>query len=329
MPFEQGDSSRVWDVIIVGAGPAGLSAALILGRCRRSVLVCDRGTPRSWASKAMHGFLSRDPIAQSEFHQLSIDELSRYDGVKLIQLEVTQIRQEDAGFSVGGNEGPGHRCRKLLIATGLFDELPKIDGIFSFFGISVFQCPYCDGWEMRDKAVAVYGRGVRGYQMARAMTAWTRDIVLCTDGPAGLSPSQRDALARNAIPIVEMPISELIGKDGMLESIAFENGDVRPCHALFFDTPSKPQSNLAQRLGCAFARDGGVRCGRYAESSIPGIYAAGNITRDVQLAIVAAAEGAKAAFGINRSLTREEFELNATGRRIVEHPAGEAADQKE
>jgi thioredoxin reductase len=161
---------------------------------------------------------------------------------------------------------------------------------------------------VRDKAVAVYGRRRRGFEMARAMTAWTRDIVLCTDGPAGLSQAERQALATNGIPVVETPISNLIGADGMLESIAFDNGDVRPCAALFFDTPSKPQSNLAQMLGCAFARDGGVRCGKYAESTIPGIYAAGNITRDVQLAIVAAAEGAKAAFGINRALTREAFE---------------------
>ena len=298
---------KTWDVIIVGAGPAGLSAALVLGRCCRSVLVCDRGTPRSWASKAMHGFLSRDPISPADFHQIAVDELGRYEGVQLLQIEVTRIDFAGGGFTVSGTEGPAHGCRKLLIATGLFDELPKIDGLYSFYGSSVFQCPYCDGWEVRDKAVAVYGNRLRGYQMSRAMTAWTKDIVLCTNGPAGLSAAQRDALTRNRIPIVETPISNLVGADGMLESIAFENGDVRPCSALFFDTPSKPQSNLAQMLGCAFARDGGVHCGRYAESSVPGIYAAGNITRDVQLAIVAAAEGAKAAFGINLALTREDF----------------------
>jgi thioredoxin reductase len=249
LPSKRAVEGGTWDVIIVGAGPAGLSAALILGRCCRRVLICDRGTPRSWASKAMHGFLSRDPISPDEFRQLGIDDLCRYENVELIQMEVDAIQAAEWGFTVSSKNGESHACRKLLIATGLFDELPKIDGVFAFFGTSVFQCPYCDGWEARGKAVAVYGRALRGYQMARALTAWTKDIVLCTNGPAGLSATQRDALARNRIPIVETPIAELIGKDGMLESIAFENGDVRPCSALFFDTPSKPQSNLAQALG--------------------------------------------------------------------------------
>ena len=307
LPSTPAADSKRWDVIIVGAGPAGLSAALVLGRCCRSVLVCDRGTPRSWASKAMHGFLSRDPISPDEFHGICVDELRRYENVALIRMEVAEIRPNAGGFTAASKEGQAHECRKVLIATGLFDELPKIDGVFAFFGISVFQCPYCDGWEARDRPVAVYGRGRRGYQMARALTAWTNDIALCTDGPSGLSSSQREALERNRIPVIETPISELIGRDGQLESIEFENGDVRPCGALFFDTPSKPQSNLALMAGCTFARDGGVRCGRYAESSVPGVFAAGNITRDVQLAIVAAAEGAKAAFGINLALTREDF----------------------
>jgi len=296
-----------WDALIVGAGPAGLSAALVLGRCCRRVLVCDRGTPRSWASKEMHGFVSRDPIPPGEFLQLARDELARYDGVRIVDLDVVRASRTDAGFEIAGAEGPSHAGRKLLIATGLFDDLPPVDGVRELFGKSVFQCPYCDGWEMRGKPVVVYGRGRRGFEMARAMTSWTRDLALCTDGPAGLSGAERDALAQHAIPVIELPIRNVVGQGGCLEGIVFENGDMRPAQALFFDTPSRPQSNLAQMLGCAIDRNGGVRCRRYSESSVDGVFIAGNITRDVQLSIVAAAEGAKAAFGINRALTREDF----------------------
>ena len=301
-------ATRPWDTIVVGAGPAGLSAALILGRCRRSVLVCDRGTPRSWASKEMHGFLSRDPMPPDEFLQLGRDELSRYDGVRLTAAEVISASREDGGFEVATAEGATHRARKLLIATGLFDELPPVDGVRELFGRSVFQCPYCDGWEFRAKPVVVYGRGQRAFEMARAMTAWTQDLALVTNGPAGLDRESREALERHRIPLIEQPIRNVVGSGGCLEAIVFDNGDTRPAAAMFFDTPSRPQSDLARMLGCAFNRAGGVRCGRYSESSVPGVFAAGNITRDVQLSIVAAAEGAKAAFGINRALTREDFE---------------------
>jgi thioredoxin reductase len=156
--------------------------------------------------------------------------------------------------------------------------------------------------------------------MARAMTAWARDIVLCTDGRAGYSDTERDALRRNGIRIVETRVARLEGSRGRLRSVIFADGETLPRDALFFDTPSRGQSKLAESLGCSFGRNGGVLCGDYEATSVPGIFVAGNIIRDVQLSIVAAAEGARAAFGINRALTREDFERRATGRKRIEHP---------
>jgi len=199
--------------------------------------------------------------------------------------------------------------------------LPRIAGFGQFFGKTVFQCPYCDGWEMRGKALAVYGRRRRGFEMARALTAWTRDIVLCTDGRADYSTLERRHLARNGIRLVEKRIAALEGQRGNLERIRFRDGDSLAREGLFFDTPSRAQSTLAESLGCRYARHGGILCGQYEATSVPGVYVAGNIIRDVQLSIVAAAEGARAAFGINRALTREDFERRATGTRTVEHPA--------
>jgi thioredoxin reductase len=297
-----------WDVVIAGAGPAGLSAALVLGRARRRVLLCDTGTPRSWASKEMHAYLSRDGVPPQEFLAIGRRELRRYRGVRYLPQEVRGARRSGTGFAVRLADGRRVNCRKLLIATGVFDIVPRIPGIDELFGHSVFQCPYCDGWEMRDRRVLAYGRTRRGFEMARAMTAWTGDLVLCTDGASGYSPDERRQLERNGIRLFEKRIRALEGNRGRLRSVVFNDGERLARDAMFFDTPSHHQSRLAESLGCKFGRNGGVLCGEYEATSVPGVFVAGNIIRDVQLSIVAAAEGARAAFGINRSLTREDFD---------------------
>jgi len=311
----------LWDVVIAGAGPAGLSAALVLGRARRKVLLCDTGTPRSWASKEMHGFLTRDRISPEEFRHLAHEELGHYPSVVFRMAEVTRaLRGKDGHFSVTLGQRRIVQSRKLLIATGVFDHLPAVQGVERFFGTSVFQCPYCDGWEVRDAPIAVYGQRRRGFEMARAMTAWTRDIVLCTDGAARLSATQRKHLRRNKIDVMEDRIDHLDGSQGQLREIVFRSGRRLERSALFFDTPSSGQSTLAESLGCQFTRHGGIKCGQYEATSVAGVFVAGNIIRDVQLAIVAAAEGTRAAFGINRALTREDFDRHATGARRIDHP---------
>jgi thioredoxin reductase len=298
-----------WDVVIVGAGPAGLSAALVLGRARRKVLLCDRGTPRNWAAKEMHSFITRDGVHPREFEAQAHQELGRYPSVTFRKSKVTSAeRLATGGFHVTLQRRSKVWTRKLLLATGVFDVLPPLQGIERFYGTSVFQCPYCDGWEIRDQPVAIYGKRQRGFEMSRALTAWTSDIVLCTDGPSGLSKAEVGKLERNGIQLRTERIARLRGEGGQLESIVFRDGGELPRSALFFDTPAHEQSDLAQLLGCEFTRSGGIKCGEYEATSVPGVFAAGNIIRDVQLVIVAAAEGTRAAFGINRSLTREDFE---------------------
>lgn len=301
-----------WDVVIVGAGPAGLSAALVLGRARRKVLLCDRGTPRNWAAKNMHSFITRDGVSPSEFRARAHKELQRYPSVTFRKTKVTgAARAPEGGFHVTLQGQRTVWTRKLLLATGVFDILPPLQGIERFYGSSVFQCPYCDGWEVRDQPVAIYGKRQRGFDMSRALTAWSGDIVLCTDGPSGLSRAKLTQLERNGIRLRTERIARLRGEGGQLQSIVFRDGSVLSRSVLFFDTPSHEQSHLAQSLGCAFTREGGIKCGEYEATSVPGVFAAGNIIRDVQLVIVAAAEGTRAAFGINRALTREDFAARA------------------
>jgi thioredoxin reductase len=144
-----------WDVVIAGAGPAGLSAALVLGRACRRVLLCDTGTPRSWASKRMYAYLSRDGVTPESFRTVARREVARYPQVRLRGVEVTSARRIEGGFRVTLGSGKPVDCRKLLIATGLFDLVPSIPGFAECFGRSVFQCPYCDGWELHGQPIAV------------------------------------------------------------------------------------------------------------------------------------------------------------------------------
>jgi len=273
----------------------------------------------------MHAYLSRDGIVPARFRDLCRKEVLKYPNVRFAAMEVQAASRVGTGFGVSlGRMAEGKRpvshvrpvtARKLLIATGVYDLLPPLPGIQPLYGRSVFQCPYCDGWEMRGKRIVVYGRRQRGLQMARAMTAWTDDIVLCTDGRCGYSHEERQHLLRNGITIDERRIAELRGRRGKLVAVVFQDGVTLARDALFFDTPSRAQSKLAESLGCKFGRNGGVLCGDYEATSVPGVFVAGNIIRDVQLSIVAAAEGTRAAFGINRALTREDFDRRSGARR--------------
>ena len=297
-----------YDVIIVGAGPAGLSAALILGRCSRRVLICDNGRPRNAASHALHGYLTRDGIHPREFLSTGRRQLEQYGTVQLRDIEVTDAECDREGhFRVTLADGSIVRSRKLLVATGVCDNLPRIAGIDDLYGLSVFHCPYCDGWEFRDQPIAIYGQGAHGVGLSLELTAWSRDLVLCTDGPADISDHDRERLARNAITIREERVTALEGHDGMLRCIRFDTGETLPRRALFFTTGQFQRSALAIRLGCEFSDKGTVRTGKYESTHLRGLYVAGDASRAVQWVVVAAAEGAEAAFAINTDLTREDL----------------------
>jgi len=295
----------MYDVVIVGAGPAGLSAALMLGRCRRRVLLCDTGRPRNAASRAMHGFLTRDGIPPREFLSIAREQLRQYDTIEMRDVEVTDATCHESRFHVTLAGGERFVSRKLLIATGVMDNLPDIPGFHELCGVSVFHCPYCDGWEVRDQPIAVYGRGARGVGLALELTGWTRDLVLCTDGPCELSDDERARLDRNGISMREDRVVRLETSE-KLERIVFASGDPLPRRALFFTTGQTQQSFLAHGLGCEINEKGTVRTGKYEATHLPGLYVAGDASRAVQWVVVAAAEGAEAAFAINTDLLRED-----------------------
>jgi thioredoxin reductase len=304
----------MYDVIIVGAGPAGLSAALILGRCRRRVLVCDSGRPRNAASLAMHGFLTRDGVNPHEFLRLSREQLRQYETVAIRNCEVTAATcRTDAQFEVTIENEERLTGRKLLIATGVLDNLPGIPGFAELYGASVFHCPYCDGWEVRDEPLAVYGRGERGLGLSLELTGWSRDVVLCSDGPAEIDEAGRARLRRCGIEVREERVLRLDGEDGRLTRVVFDAGEPLVRRALFFTTGQTQQSALAISLGCEFNDKGTVRTGKYESTHLSGLYVAGDASRAVQWVIVAAAEGAEAAFAINTDLLTDDLQRIEAG----------------
>lgn len=284
-----------YDVIIIGGGPAGLNAALVLGRCRRRVLVCDAGAPRNAASCGMHGFLSRDGILPHELLRLGREELQRY-GVEYRKVAVSEAHAQGDGFVVIAAVET-LSCRKLLLATGVKDRVPKIENIERFYGRSVFHCPYCDGWEMRDQPLAAYGRGKAAAGLAHSLLTWTHDVVLCTDG-ARTPPS-------NGIRVISKRIARLEGTGDVLERIVFSDGDILPRRGIFFNTGQDQHCDLPEKFGCVFTSKHVVSTDRFGATNIPGLYVAGDASRDVQFVIVAAAEGAKAAVAINTALQLE------------------------
>jgi thioredoxin reductase len=296
-----------FDVLIVGGGPAGLSAALVLGRCRRRVLVCDAGQPRNAASHGLHGFLTRDGIKPAEFLEIARQQLRPYETVELRSIKVESATRLPNGFELTLSDGKTVSARKLLLATGVVDDLPQLTGLRELYGRSVFHCPYCDGWEMRDQPLAVYGNGEKGSGLSIELTLWSRNVVLCTDGPSQLTREHIETLDQYGIEIREGKIDRLEGTDGTLEHIVFTNGDRLARRAMFFSTGQKQGSDLGKQLGCEFTDDGCVATGEYEVTTVPGLYAAGDASQLVQFVIVAASEGAQAAVAINKELIKEDL----------------------
>lgn len=306
------DPSDVYDVIIVGGGPAGTSAALILGRSRRRVLVCDAGHPRNGDALAMHGFITREETPPRELLRMAREETARY-GVVFVDGLVTDARclaAEPAGqsgtfFEVLLRDGRTLRCRKLLLATGVADVLPEVEGVRRFYGKSVHHCPYCDGWEHRDESIASYGPDGKGAGLALSLRNWSKRVTACTDG-SELDPEYRGRLDRCGIAIREERVLRVEGTGDRLERVVFASGPVLECSAMFFNTEHVQRSDLPVRLGCEYDEKGHVVTSHRQRTPMPGLFLAGDADGDVQFVIVAAAEGATAAVAINKELQEED-----------------------
>jgi thioredoxin reductase len=311
------EEKDLYDCIVVGAGPAGLSASLFLARYRRRTLTFHHNSPRNEYAHGVHGFLGHHGISPAELLARGRDEVVTHGGL-IIEGCVTRIERLSNEhfrlYTANGNENSRtFDARRILLATGLRDLTPDCPGFRDFYGFSVHHCPDCDGYESIDKRIAVLGSGTKTVGFALSLLTWTNKITLITEEKPPLSEDDRAKLAEFDISVRDQSIEALDGdfKSKQLQRIIFSDGDVLECEALFFNLGTEPASNLHQMLGCRLDESCGlIWVDQTRQTSVEGVYAAGDITPNSQLAIVAAAEGAMAAIHIHDSLIPSERKPN-------------------
>lgn len=296
---------NLYDVIIVGGGPAGLNAAVVLGRCRRKVLLFDHGSQRNRYSHGMHNYLTRDGVLPSEFLEISHKEIKKYK-VKTLHIEVKHAKKAAQGFfEVRDCNRKIYHSKKLILATGLADILPEIEGAATFYGKTLFHCPYCDGWEVSDKRIGVYSKKKGALELAYTLTTWSNKITVYTDGGNYIRLKDLEILQQKNIPVIYDKITSLEGTNGKIKNIILRNGEKHRCDALFFSTGYKIQCDLVESLGCDLGKNNVARTNKSQQTNIPGLYVVGDASRDMHFVVVAAAEGAKAGVYINKELLNE------------------------
>ncbi|QFU90571.1 NAD(P)/FAD-dependent oxidoreductase [Amycolatopsis sp. YIM 10] len=305
----------MYEVVVVGGGPAGLSAALTLGRARRSTLLLDQGTGRNAPAAAMHNFFLHDGDSPEHLRETGRRQLSAYPTVEIRDATVESATAADSGFEVVLGAGETVRCHRLLLATGVRDELPAIPGIEALWGRSVFHCPYCHGYENTGQPVAVLGGTPDRALLALQLTRFTDDLVLCTDGPAELPPPLRSALADRGVPIRTEPVEGLETQTGALTGLRFSGGAPLARSAAFVKPLLRQRSDLAGRLGCTGFDDGTIEIDEFARTSTPGVFAAGDMCRRAGLPIplgaiaLAVAAGMFAGAAVDQDLVFSDFHI--------------------
>jgi thioredoxin reductase len=293
-----------WDCIIVGAGPAGLNGALVLARARRRVLVLDNGTPRNYATHAMHGVLGHDGLDPADLRARGREELARY-GVEVLSAAVEGAAVLDGGVRVTWDDR-AETSRTVILATGMLDEVPDIPGFGEAWGTSAHTCPYCDGFEHRDERVAVLAAGARGEHLALVLRQWSGDVVLLSNGPHDLAPDQLARVQARGVRIIQTPVAALDSEDGRLRCVRLEDGQALGRDALFFYVGWRLRTELARGLGCQLRDDGSIVVSTDQATTVDRIYAAGNCADPRALVPTAAGAGVAAAVAINGRLSVED-----------------------
>lgn len=299
-------NKQLYDVAIVGGGPAGLNAALMLGRARKNVVVIDEGRPRNAVTRESHGFLTRDGISPSDFRRIAKEEISVYPSVSFVEDTAESITGSNGHFQISTAQGNAITSKKLLFAVGMKDRPLDIPGLAEVYGRSAFVCPYCDGWELRDEPLVIINKGPELVHFAPLISGWTDRFTFCTNGSDELTDTEREAIRRKA-PIFESRIRHIDSKDGIVREVILEDGTTVPCRGIFFKPDLVMGSGLPRAVGCHISETGNVVVDPFGKTNVPGVYSAGDMTSRLHQSIVAASNGAVAAAAMNNELNAEAW----------------------
>ncbi|MBV8929379.1 MAG: NAD(P)/FAD-dependent oxidoreductase [Mycobacteriaceae bacterium] len=303
-----------WECVVVGAGAAGLSAALVLGRARRRTLVIDAGEQSNLVAPGVGGLLGHDGQTPAELYALGRRELSAYPTVELRAGQVVAGAPVDDVFELTLADGGSVRTMRVLLATGMDYCAPELPGVSTLWGKSVFHCPFCHGWELRDRPMAALASGEKGLHAALLLRGWTDDVVLLTDGPPNLGADDLDRLATAKVTIDERRVIEVLARDGELDAVVFADGTRLARDGLLVPAPLRQRSDLAEQLGAVCTDPGPVAVNSLAvdalgRTTMPTVFAAGDACTQMPQVAGAIAAGSQAATMLVQSLLGEEFGL--------------------
>ena len=298
----------ILDCAVIGGGPAGLNASLVLGRSRRKTILFDDNKPRNAVTSEAHGFITRDGIDPQELKRISQNELTNYPNIQFEKQRVLSVVKEQQLFHIETESGDFYKARKIILATGFKEILPDIDRLEEFYGSSLFSCPFCDGWELRDRPLAVIAEIPSAFHMAKVASHWTDDLIVCTNGKPIFSSDEKETLEKNGIKVNEKKIRSLIGTNGKLEAIEFDDGERLFRTGGFVASQWIQSTAIGASIGCRLNERGGVEADRFRRTNVEGVFACGDTVMDgpSQL-IIAAAEGSMAGIGVNGELLEEKF----------------------
>lgn len=297
----------LFDVIIIGGSYAGLSAGMALGRALKKVLIVDSGQPCNIQTPYSHNFLTQDGKAPKEIAALGKEEVLKYETVHFHEGHTVMASKVNEGFEVCMLSGVVFRAKKLIFATGVKDIMPQLDGFSACWGKSIIHCPFCHGYEVKNQPTGILGNGDAGFEFAKMLSNWTKDLTLFTNGPATFTDAQLKKLQSHYIIIIEQPIAYFEHQNGYLKQIVFSDLTDHPISVLYAKLPFVQQSVLPLALGCDLTAQGLIKVNEFQKTSVYGISACGDNANPLRSVSNAVASGTVAGAMTNKELTDDTF----------------------
>lgn len=296
-----------FDVIVIGGSYSGLAAAMALGRSLKNVLVVDDGKPCNRQTPHSHNFLTQDGRTPNEISTLARQQVDQYSTVKFLSGLLTSAVKTGSGFEIRTNSDESFTAKKLIFAAGIKDILPPIEGVAECWGISALHCPYCHGYEVRNEKTGILANGDDGFEFTNLISNWTKDLTLFTNGRSTLTPEQTASLERHHIKIVETEIEKLAHSNGYIEKIVSKDGTTFPVKAVYVRTRFEQNSSVPVDLGCELTEEGFIKADGFQKTTVPGVFACGDMTTRMRTVANAVATGATAGMMANREIVFEAF----------------------